>query len=67
MTTNCHATYPSQSVESAEKLYVIPACQLKISKLILGETRYTDNCLFSFQNKEKVMTVSKDLEQAHEM
>ena len=57
----------SQSVESAENKYVIPACQLKISKVILAETRYADNCLFSFQNKEKVMTVSKDIEQAHEL
>ena len=38
----------SQAVESAQKKFIIPACHLKESKIILAETRYADNCLFSF-------------------
>ena len=46
---------------------MIPACKLKDSKLILSETRYADNCLYSFQDKEKVHIVGRDIEQAHEL
>ena len=57
----------SQSVESAQKKFIIPSCNMEISKLILSETRYADNCLFSFQDKNKVKETSRDIEQAHEV
>ena len=44
----------SESVEAAEKKFIIPACHYKESKTILAETRYADNCLFSFRDKKKL-------------
>ena len=57
----------SEAVEAAEKKFIIPACQFKESKTILAETRYADNCLFSFRDKEKIKIIGKYIEQAHEL
>ena len=57
----------SEAVEAAEKKFIIPACHLKESKTILAETRYADNCLFSFQGKGKIKMIGNDIEQAHNL
>ena len=49
-----------------QRKFIIPAFDLPESKIILSQCRYADNALRSFQDREKVDLVSKDLHIAHD-
>ena len=51
----------SETVELAQLKYTIPACSMTDSRVILGHFRYADNALASFNQIEKVESVSQDL------